>query len=255
MDIRAHIAGLGYAPPRMDDVDRVIRLSVTGRAVDANGAVTDTAWRESCGVGFFDEKQGEADLDECYMIVETAPVRALAEKLLLSGVTPVNVATILNLRANVRVSKDAVKMFRDGFWDVETLTSIDFRNYYELSRRERPERPRTAPLTQSAALVMYGEGMLPGEEELSTDDIVRSIQVASYVKFTEAQAKPNGSADAAKWANLALKASTMQRADKNKNKNSKQLPVLKPLVHYPSQEVPTLAELDAAASASEGDET
>ena len=253
MAIRDHLMGLGYAPPRMDDVERVIRLAVTGRAVDAHGVVTDVAWRQACGVGFFDDKQGEPELDECYMIVETGPVRALAEKLLLSGVTPVNVATVLNLRANVHVSKDGVKLFRDGFWDVESLTSIDFRNYYQLSRKERPERPKTAPLTQSAAMVMYSEGMLPGEDDLSTDDIVRSIQVASYVKFTEAQAKPNGSADAAKWANLALKASTMQRADKHKSKNSKQLPVLKPLVHYPDQDVPTIAELEASV-ASEGDD-
>lgn len=245
--LAAHIYSLGFIAPRREDVEIFVRTCMgPGVLRDADGRAASAAWRAACDVAMFDDLQGDRDLEQCYWLVETAPVRALCEKLLITGLSPRQVATVLNLRANAQVREEAVRLFRDGFWDVKTLTSLDFKRYYALGNRERPEPPSHVPLTQRVAAVAWDNGLVPTDEELSTDDIVRSIQVSAYLKYAECQKQTGADAttQAQRWATTALRASALQRAKKPETRQD-ELPGLKPRVHYPDSPVPTLAELAA----------
>lgn len=243
-DICAHIEELGFVKPRRDDVEFIVRELTVGRAKDENGVVADAEWRSICDVEMFDAGQGTSDLDRCYWIVDTPVVRTLAEKALLDGLNLRQVTSVVNLRTRANVNEATIKLFRDGFWDSNELTSIEWSNYYRLGELHRERLSKDVPITQQVAAAAWAAGLVPEEEQLSTEDIVRSIQVSAYLQFAEASKKGDSGVAAQRWASMALKASAMQRAKKI-DKSQTALPLMKPRVHYPeNQHTPDLAELE-----------
>ena len=242
--IQGHVADLGFVRPRLEDLEEIVRTCTQGQMTNAYGAVESAQWRQHCDVEIFDEAQDSEDLDRCYSIVETAPLRALAERFLIERMALHHIATVLNLRANAKLTEESIRLFRDCFWDTKTLTSIDFRNYYTLGRIEREVPHDFVPIAQQPAAAAWEAGILPDDSELSTDDIVRSIQVASYMKFMKAvnDDTPGQDKFAVTWAKMAMQSSQMQRSKKIEKKQS-DLPKMMTRVSYPSQTITTLQQI------------
>lgn len=236
-EISGHLADLGFTPPPADELRLLVDTLRTGRLMTAG-------WRRECDVVMFDDDS--RDLGTCYWLVETSVARAVAERLLLDGVNLRHCAQVLRIKFGREVSDEAVSLFRDGFWDTKTLTLIDFAAYYELGRGRKPDPPpKGVPLALRPAFAAWDNGVIPGEDELATDDIVRAIQVDAYMRYARASTipSPQSQDEARKWAAIALKVSAVKA--KTLGKKRSDLPDLRPAVYYPAQHVPTLAELAA----------
>lgn len=237
-EIRDHIASLEYIPPRADDVDELVasfRKRITNREL-----------RDREDVLFFDDACDS--LDHMFWIVETPVVRSCAERLLLDRVDPGSVSTILSLKFKHELTRKCVEMFRDGFWDTAVLGPVDFSEYFALARAIKPEPPPEAvSLTTRPHYSAWKEGLVPNAEELSVQDMVREIGVDSFMRFKELSSKPG--TENQKQA-LAFAAMVLKTAPAAKSLSSiggrragGDIPKLRPIVEYPEQDVPTLADL------------
>jgi hypothetical protein len=236
-EIVGHMADLEYIAPRIDDVqelaERFSRRMITREV------------RERQGVLFFDEDSDSRR--QMSWIVETVVARTCAERLLLDGVQPREVATIIGFKFSQKFTKRAVEMFRDGFWNTAGLTAVDFEAYFALAGSHKPPPPPSSvSLATRAAYAAWKQGLPPGEEDLSPDAMVREIQVDAFMRFKEQQSR-NDARSAMEWAKLALKTAPARRALATTNKGG-DIPGLKPIVDYPEHNIPTLGELHSEYS-------
>jgi hypothetical protein len=239
-DVISNLSDLEYVPPEAADVD-AIRDGFRGRLFTAD-------LRESLGLSFFDGDSSSTL--HMFWIVETAAVRSCAEHLLLDRVDPDAVSTILGLKFGREVTRRGVEMFRDGFWDTTTLTAVDFTNYFRRGGKRKPDPPPSAvPLTQRPAYAAWAEGIIPDETQLPVEDMVRSISVDSYFRFKNLSSRPDvdSQRQALSFASMVLKTGTAQKQlsaiAKARGKGAGTDMSLKPMLEYPDNPVPTLADL------------
>lgn len=230
-DIIEHMVDLEYIPPLEDDVaelqQHLLRRRVTHEV------------RERERVLFFDDE----DMDTINWIVETTVARTCAERLLLDRVHPKHVATVLGLKFGCDVTAKAIDLFRDGFWDTSTLRATDFGEYFALGGGSKPKPPPTS-LTTRAAYSMWKQGLVPDEESLGPDTIVREIQVDAFMRFKETRDRHDHKR-AIDWAKLALKTTPTHQALINK---ANKIPEVVPILETPERYVPTLGELHSEYS-------
>lgn len=238
-EIASHLVDLGYIAPTDDDVEFLYNTLVKGRLID-------DGWRARCDVDMFDEQSPE--MDQAHWIVETETVRACVERALFDRVPVRHVATIATLKFGRTVSERAVSLFRRGWWDTEELTTLDFAAYFALQGQRKPDPPEGVPLHMRPAAAAWNAGILPSEDDLSTDDIVRALQVDAFMHYERARVIPSPSSqdEARKWAIIALRTSAI-RKPKVVKKEQAELPGLKPAVYYPQHSTPSLADLEQAA--------
>lgn len=236
-DVCDNLEGLGFSTPDEEDYAFLVQTLVSGRLIN-------DAWRERCDVTMFDETS--PDMDLCIWIAEDEHVRDCLQRALFERVPVRHCATILTLKFGRTVTEKAVSLYRHGWWDTEELTVIDFMHYWQRGSSSKPDPP-PVPLHLRPAASAWQNGVLPSEDELSTDDIVRTIQVDAFMAFAEArQTNTPASADEArKWALLAMRTSQIRKPKTAaKDKSQTALPGLKPLVYHPKNEAPSLADLE-----------
>lgn len=231
----AHMRDLEFVPPRRADVERL--------AYDvAKASLAREDLRAELGLGFFDEPG--PSLDAMFWLVETVAARAVAEKMLLDRVEPRVVAAVVGHKFNARVTVEAVDMFRNGFWDTVTLSPVDFAEYFHLGGQRKPDPPPTrVPLNQRPSYVSWSEGVVPDDDSLSVEDMIRNIAVDSYFQFKELASRQDTDSkrQALSFAGMVLKtAPTAMR----KARKTDAPPPLAPLLEYPQDTVPTIEELD-----------
>lgn len=244
-EIQNHLFDLGYVAPSTEDIEFLRETLVAGRLIDA-------AWRTACGVDMFDSDS--ADLAQAHWIVETGLVRECIERALVEKIGVRHTATIATLRFGKSVTEAAVRFFRDGWWDTESLTLIDFAEYLALVGKKKPDPPLGVPLHMRAAAAAWAEGILPPEEDLSTDDIMRALQVDAFMQYERARVSmsPEARDEARKWAALALRTSQL-RKPKSSKRDQPELPGMKPAVYYPDYDAPSQAELEQPAEDEDDD--
>lgn len=235
-EIQTHLSDLDYAPPSDEDVDFLRDTLVTNRIVD-------DAWRARCEVDMFDEV--DDDMTMAHKIVETGVMRKVCEQALLERVPVRHVSTILTLKFGFKVSERAVSLFRRGWWDTEALSLIDFAAYFRAKGERKPDPPVGVPVHMRSAAAAWAHGILPSEDEMSTDDIVRALQVDAFMHYERARSVPSLAmqAEARKWAQLALRTSQI-RAPKTLKNEKDQLPGLQAKVYYPERSAPSLADIE-----------
>ncbi len=245
-EIRRHVVDLGFIPPTAEDVEFLRSTLVAGRLIDDE-------WRVRCEVDMFAEQSPE--MEQAHWIVETAAVRACVERALFDRVPVRHCATIATLKFGHTVTERAVGLFRRGWWDTEELSTLDFAAYFQLQGRRKPDPPEGVPLHLRPAAAAWAEGILPGEEDLSTDDIVRALQVDAFMHYERARMVPSPSMqdEARKWAVIALRTSQIRKPKGPAKKEQGDLPGLKPAVYYPDHASPSLADLDQAGDDDGGD--
>lgn len=239
--IAEHMDELEYVPPTTEDVEE-LRASLLRRPVTRER-------REKHRVLFFDEDS--PSVDQMMWIVETPPARTCAERLLLDGVHPRHVSTILGAKFNNALTIRGVELFRDGFWDTTVMTPVDFVEYFRRAGSRKPDPPPEAvSLGTRSAYAMWKQGLHPDEEQLSPDAMIREIRVDAFMRFKEASSGPEADAREAKaWAELTLKTAGASKAlaDGRRGKSEK-IPDLAPMLSYPDAHVPTLGELHSEYS-------
>lgn len=251
--IRRHIgAELGFFAPLEEDVQFLIDTLYAGRLITED-------WRKKNEVDLFEE--AGHDMEQAHWIVETGPARAVAEKALLDRVSARNTATILSMKFGLSyvITERAVSLFRRGWWDTESLTAVDFARYYRLRGERKPDPPPGVPLHMRPAAAAWAEGVLPDETELSTDDIVRSLQVDAFMHYERARSTPGAAnqEEARKWAVIALRTSQL-RKPKTPAKGAGAtgqgtLPGLKPAIYTPDQATPSIEDIQAVNAGDEDD--
>lgn len=247
-EITSHLLDLGYLPPPPEDIAFLRDTLVKGRLL------TDE-WRARCEVDMFDDTS--ADMDQAHWLVETAPARVVAERALLDKVPQRHVATIVTLKFARTVSERAVSLFRRGWWDTEELTAVDFAAYLARAGTRKPDPPAGVPLHLRPAAAAWAQGILPPEEELSTDDIIRALQVDAFMHYERARTIPSPSKqeEARKWAQLALRVSQVRRPKASgKVGGQQELPGLKPAVYYPDVQAPALEDIEQPDDDGGGDD-
>lgn len=240
-EIQRHLEeDLSFIPPLTEDCEELIRTLKTGRLITPE-------WREKCDVTILDEESD--DMDGCDWILSTPKARAVVEKALLDGMSARHTATIVSLRFGRSVSERSASLYRRCFWDTEALSLIDFSNYFALKGKRAPEAPRGIPLKMKSAFSAWEAGLIPDEEDLSTEDIVRTIQVDAFMHFKKASniPSPRSQKEARDWAAVALRTSQIKAAAAAKmtkgDSSQESLPALKPAIYIPDHHIPTLAEL------------
>jgi len=229
-DVIEHMRELEYIPPLLEDVEEM-RASLRRKLVNR-------ALREKMGITFFDEKS--KSVDQVFWIVETPVVRTCAERMLLDKIEPANITTVLSLKFNHRLTKKAVELFRDGFWDTALLTNYDFHEYFLLGHQSKPAPPPdTVSLKTRPSYTSWKQGLHPTEEELSPDVMIREIQVDAFMRFKES-ADPKA---AKGWADLVLKTAPARKALADFGEKGNEIPGIRPVLEYPEQSVPTIADL------------
>lgn len=231
----AHMRDLEFITPCRDDVERL--------ALDiARASLAHEDLRQTLGLGFFDEPG--ASLDAMFWLVETVAARNAAEKMLLDRVEPRVVAAVIGHKFSARVTIESVDMFRDGFWDTITLSPVDFAEYFHTGARRKPDPPPPrVPLNQRPSYTSWAEGVVPDDEDLSVEDMIRNIAVDSYFQFKELSSRPDTDSkrQALGFAGMVLKtAPTAMR----KARKTDAPPPLAPLLSYPEDTVPGIEEID-----------
>lgn len=230
-DVVDHMSDLEYIPPLDEDVVE-LRAHLLRRRVTREV-------RERHGVLFFDEE----NMEPVHWIVETPAARTCTERLLLDGVHPKHVATIVGLKFGRELSAHAIEMFRDGFWDTATLRMTDFAEYFRLGGQRKPD-PQPTSLVTRPAMAAWREGLVPNEEELSPDAMLREIQVDAFMRFKETRDRHDHKT-AIDWAKLALKTAPARRSLIDR---AKKIPEVKPMLVHSDQYVPTVGELHSEYS-------
>ena len=236
-EIIEHMVELEYTAPAAGDVEEL-------RALLLRQIVTRER-RSSFGVLFLDETS--PSLDQMFWLVETPPARTCAERLLLDRVHPRHAATILGLKFNEKLTTKAVEMFRDAFWDTSVCTPIDFADYFRMTRdgRKPDPPPESVTLTTRPQYSAWKQGLHPEEDELTPEAMVREIQVDAFMNFKEMMSGTSKDLNKAKvMADLVLKTAGARKslADSRRGK-SDGIPEIRPLLTYPSQDVPTIGDL------------
>jgi hypothetical protein len=232
-EIIEHFEGLEYIPPHREDVDELIahlrRRRVTRETYERHGVL------------FLDD----SGIDKVHWIVETPPARTVVERMLLDRVAPKAIATVVQLKFGSDTAAVTIERFRDGFWDTVLLTSYDFSEYFRMGRGRKPD-PQPTSLQTRPAMSAWREGLVPDEEELSPDAIVREIQVDSFMRFKEF-ADRNDHKLALEYAKMALKTAPARRLIAEAKVGS-QVPPLKQMLFHPPHEVATLGDLHSEYS-------
>ncbi len=230
-----HMSDLEFTPPRAADVETLSREF-------ARASMSRENLRQTLRLGFFDEPSQA--LDAMFWLVETVAARRVAERMLFDRVSAGVVAAVVGHKFDARVSVEAVEMFRDGFWDTITLSPVDFAEYFHLGGARKPDPPPTrVPLSQRPSYTSWSEGLVPGDDELSVEDMIRNIAVDSYFQFKELSSRQDvdSKRQALVFAGMVLKtAPTAMR----KARKTDAPPPLAPLLSYPEDNVPTIEELD-----------
>ena len=225
-----HLHGLRYIPPTPGDVEELMGLH--------SRRVMTPDLRKRLGIGIFDSKS----MAPVYWLVETPGVRTAAERLLLDGVQPRHVATILSAKFDNRMTTSVVEMFRDGFWDTLALSRGDFSNYFHLGNLRFPEPPpESVSLATRSNYTAWKDGVYAGDDELGPDAIVREIQVDAFMRYKESVDR-NDPKTAMEWAKLALKTAPARRSIAESKVGTK-IPDIKMILEYPNERVPTIGEL------------
>jgi len=235
----AHLRDLEYIPPLVEDVDELATQISRLRPL--------RDLRTRYGVQFIDEKTPSADLMR--WLVETPAARTCTERLLLDHVPPPAIATVIGLKfGQPKMSAQAIEFLRDGFWDTALLTHVDFSEYFHLGARTKPEPPPAAvSLVTRPAYSQWREGLVPTDEELSPETMVREVQVDAFMRFKEMSSRADFR-QAKPWAELVLKTASARRGLKEAKLGSGDVFGVKPLLKYPAQNVPTLGELHSEYS-------
>lgn len=236
VDICRHFVELGYAPPHKQDVEMLVSSLRDGRVID-------DAWRAHCDVAMFDDRG--TDLEDCFWVVENGAVRDVVERALLDNVTQRHCSTMVSMRFGRRVTEKSIGIFRSCFWDTESLTRLDFAGY--LARKNRSlDPPPGVSLAHRGSFRAWEQGVTPDDEELSSDAIMRAIQVDAFMAYNQAKTVPGAQSqdEARKWATIAVRVSQMRRPKVVSDKGQKDLPALKAQVYYPDRDSPTLADLE-----------
>lgn len=233
-DVIGHMRDLEYAPPLSEDIEEMCGHLRRRRVTHAV--------RERHGVLFFDDEA----MDIVNWIVETPVARTCAERMLLDRVHPKHVATILGLKFGLRVSALAIDRFRDGFWDTATLTNVDFAEYFRLGGRRKPEPPPTS-LASRPAYSAWREGLIPDEEDLSPDAMIREIQVDAFMRYKETSDR-NDHKTAMDYAKLVLKTAPARKSLYEAKRTTGDVMAIKPLLKYPEETVATIGELHSEYS-------
>ncbi len=243
-DIRDHLGDeLDYLAPTVQEIEELCAQIYTGRIV--NGA-----WRERCDVQMFDEVS--EDMNTCHWVVETGPVRQAAERLLLEGVSSRHTGNVLTLKFGRQVTEHAVSLFRRGFWDTETLTKVEFAEYFRRAGARKPDPPPTA-LKHRALYAAWEHGEMPDDGELSVDEMVRTIATDAFMQYNKARQMPIREAqdEARRWAQVVVRTAPLVAAGLGRGKNGDagqpSLPGLRAEVYIPESNVPTIAELGPGA--------
>lgn len=240
-DIVEHMGDLEYVPPAAGDVEELRSLLLR--------KIVTSERRKEHGVLFLDEQS--PSLDQVFWLVETPPARTCAERLLLDRVHPKHVATILGLKFNEKFTTKAVEMFRDAFWDTSVCTPVDFADYFRMARERKPDPPpESVSLTTRPHYAAWKQGHHPEEDELTPEAMVREIQVDAFMHFKELSAGPAKDMSKAKaMAELVLKTAGARKslADSRRGK-SDGIPEIKPMLTYPTQDVPTIGDLHSEYS-------
>jgi hypothetical protein len=235
-EIRGHMADLQYAPPQVEDVE-TLRRQMMRRLVDKDV-------RRRHEVLFLEEPCESLDL--MFWMVETAPVRACAERMLLDRLPVEHVATVLGLKFNQRLTVKSIELFRDGFWDTATLTPLDFSEYFRLAGVKKPDPPPSRVALRHRPLYSaWDQGLPPDPEELPVEEMVRQVSVDSFMQFKRLQSSQ--AADAQKqaiaYAQLLLKTAPATKALRAASGGRGELPPLQALIEYPEDSVRSLADL------------
>jgi len=234
-EVREHLGELEYIPPSIDDVKSVReRLDSCARGHLNPGVRV----FEEYGLKIFEEKSPSSDM--MYWIVETPVARTCAERLLLDRVHPQDVAVILRLKYNDRITEKSVNMFRDGFWDTCLLTPIDFAAYMGLSGHRHKRPPSSVSLATRPDYSAWKEGLIPS---LGIEEMLREIQVDAFMRFKESSAEHDDKS-AMDWAKLVMKTGPVSMAVRAKDKSSDNTIFdVKPIFEYPDYSVPTLGDI------------
>lgn len=231
----SHMRDLEFTPPRTRDVEKLAKSIAMANLSGEN-------LRQDLNLGFFDE--AGPSLDAMFWLVETVSARRVTEKMLLDRVDPKVVAAVVGHKFDTRVTIESVAMFRDGFWDTVTLSPVDFADYFHLGGARKPDPPPArVPLNQRPSYASWNEGVVPDDDELTVEDMIRNIAVDSYFQFKELSSRPDVDSrrQALGFAGMVLKtAPTAIR----KARKPEAPPPLAPLLVYPSDNVPTIEELD-----------
>lgn len=230
-DIPGHLSALEYIPPLDEDVDELrTRLN---RPVNRG-------LRKKYDVLFFDDE----NMDVVYWLVETVPARTCAERLLLDRVHPKHVATVLSLKFNEKVTEATVDRFRRGFWDTSVLTPTDFTAYFRMGGERKPDPP-PGSLETRAHYSAWKEGLLPDEEALSPDSMIREVQVDAFMVYKR-HLNQHDHKTAIDFARLLLKTAGTRAGLTRKTGSG--VPPIKPILEYGDNHVPTLGELHSEYS-------
>lgn len=228
-----HLADLEYLPPTSEELRRM--------RAENDRRLWSRDVRRDFGLTFFDEEP----MERVFWIVETPVVRTALERLLLDRVPPKHAATIIDMKYGGDVKTADVERFRNGFWDTVTLTNVDFHEYFTGGGRRRPPVPPPMSLDKRPAYSAWREGLHPDQEELSPEDMVREIQVDSFMRYKE----ENDPKTAMDWAKLCLKTSSTARAlaEARIGNKGRSFEVRTRLM-YPKSETPTIGDLHSEYS-------
>lgn len=226
---------LDFIPPTSEDVRFLVSTLRVGKIIDDE-------YRKKCDVDLFDEDS--EDLRLAFWVVENEDVREAACRCLHDGISARNVGTILSMKFGKTITEGAVSIFRRGFWDTVGLTKIDFHHYFVLGNVHEPDPP-SVPLHMRTAAAAWDEGILPSEEDLSSDEIIRTIQVSSFMEFSRLRdsESPCDKKEMFKWASFALKASLVAKPKKQKSDDFV-IPGLRDYtIHHADQSVPSIDDI------------
>lgn len=232
-DVIENLCELEYIPPKREDVEELITHLRRRR-------VTNETYKRH-GVDFFTE----SSIDKVNWIVETPPARTVVERMLLDRVAPKAIATVISLKFGVTMPAVTIDRFRDGFWDTLHLTSYDFSEYFRLGSGRKPD-PQPTSLVTRPAMSAWRQGLVPDDDELSPDAIVREIQVDSFMRFKE-MAERNDHKLALDYAKMAIKTAPARRLIAEAKVGTKVPPVTQ-MLFDPEHEVATLGDLHSEYS-------
>jgi len=238
-EVCKNIEDLGFLPPKLSDVEK-LRDNMTRARISGSDLFKELKLEVF-------ERTGPS-ADAMYWIVETPAARASAEAMLIDRVDLKAVAAVLGHKFNARVTAESVEMFRDGFWDTVTLTPMDFSFYFRLGGKKKPEPPpERVPLSHREHYTSWRNGVVPGDEEISVEEMIRSIAVDSYFQFKELSSRPDPESrkQALSFASMVLKTAPVAMR-KSSAKNGLQVPALAPILTYPADTALSLEDLEDA---------
>lgn len=171
-DIRSNILGLDYFPPS--------HLEIEQRRAEI-GSLRIASVRTSLGIDLLFDADSHV-LRNCLFIVEHKPVRETAERMLAERVEAPDVASVLSFKYNNKIGRESVEAFVMLFWDVWTLTPLDFREYFQAAGVEVSMARAPVPLAVRKDYSSWKEGLVP---EMSSEDMIRQIEVDAFMRYNE----------------------------------------------------------------------